>query len=99
MSYFDFKSEQEKEKILAEQKENTPKTLHTIVSIIYIVIILLSSPIILWSLVYSAGLAIAVVWTIASIIISRILINNKNMPLAYLVLFSVPVVTWLFLIQ
>ncbi|MBI1793787.1 MAG: hypothetical protein HYR70_06310 [Chloroflexi bacterium] len=99
MSYLDFKSEEEKEKIMADQKEKTPKTIHTVVSIIYIGIILLSSPLILWSLVYGYGLLIAVVWTIASIIISRILINKNNIPVAYLVLFSTPVVTWLFMIQ
>ncbi|HCR70477.1 MAG TPA: hypothetical protein DIW23_03455 [Anaerolineae bacterium] len=91
MSNIDFKSD--------EEKENTAKDMHTIVSLIYILIILVNSLIILWSLAYSSVLAIAVVWTIASIIISKILINNKNISLAYRVLFSAPVVTCLLIIQ
>lgn len=47
MSYWDFKSEEEKVKIIADQKEKKPKTIHTVVSIIYIGVILLSSPLIL----------------------------------------------------
>ena len=99
MSYWDFKSEEEKVKIIADQKEKKPKTIHTVVSIIYIGVILLSSPLILWSLAYSYGLFIAVIWVIGSIIVSRILINRNNIPIAYLVLFSAPVIAWLFMIQ
>jgi len=99
MSYLDFKSEKEKAKIISDNKVKTPRTIHTIVSIIYLGIIVLSSPLILWSLVYSYGLLIAVLWAIGCIIVSRILINKNNTPIAYLVLFSVLVVAWLFMIQ
>ena len=99
MSYLDFKSDEEKAKMTADNKEKTPRTIHAIISIIYIGIVLLSSPLILWSLVYGYGLLIAAFWAIGSIIVSRILINKNNIPIAYLVLFSVPVVAWFFMIQ
>ena len=99
MSYLEFKSEEEKAKKIADNKEKTPRTIHTIMSIMYVGIMVLSSPLILWSLVYGYGLLIAVLWAIGSIIVSRILINKNNIPIAYLVLFSVPVVAWLFMIQ
>ncbi|MBL8077301.1 MAG: hypothetical protein JNM55_05005 [Anaerolineales bacterium] len=92
MSDLNFKSEDEKSKIIAETKTN-----HTIVSIIYIGIIVLMSPFILWSLVYGYGLLNAVFWVIGSIIVSRILININN-KIAYIVLFSAPIVASLFFI-
>ncbi len=92
------KRENESETSVAN-KRKTPRTIHTIVSIIYVGIIVLSSPLILWSLVYGYGLLIAACWGIGSIIISRILINNDSTQIAYLILFSTPVIAWLFMIQ
>ena len=94
MSYLDFNSEDEKAKIIADNKENAPKTIHTITSIIYIGIIVFNSPIILWSLVYGYELLNAALWVIGFIIVSRILINRNN-TIAYIVLFSAPIVAWL----
>ncbi len=91
------KEEEGKEKTIVNNKD--AKTIHTITSAIYIGAIVLSSPLIIWSLVYGYGLLIAVAWAIGSIIVSRILINADNLPIAYLVLFSTPVVAWLFMIS
>jgi len=99
MSYLDFKSDEEKARTIADNKEKRPRTIHAIMSIIYIGIIILSSPLILWSLAYGYGLLLAVFWAAGSMIVSRILINKNNIPIAYLVLFSVPVVAWFFIIQ
>ena len=97
MSYLNFKSEEEKAKI----KADAPKTLHKVVSIIYIGFIVLSSPLILIASVYGAfvEIIIPVIWVIGSIIVSRILIDKKNIPIAYAVLFSAPVIAWLFLVR
>jgi hypothetical protein len=107
MSNLDFKSEEEKVRILAEQKEKTPKTIHTVVSIIYAVVIVLNSPLLLLAaIVGSDDLArflpeffIPVVWTIGSIIVSRVFINKNRANTAYTILFSVPLVVWLFLVR
>lgn len=98
MSYLDFKSDEEKAKTIADNKEKTPRTIHAIMSIIYVGIIIAGSPLILWSLAYSYGLLLAAFWAVGSMIVSRILINKNNIPIAYLVLFSVPVVAWFFMI-
>jgi|SRR5690606_19663745 hypothetical protein len=98
MSDLNSKKENESETIIAN-KGKTPRTIHTIVSIFYIGVMVLSSPLILWSFAYGYGLLFAVLWAIGSIIVSRILINNNSTQIAYLVLFSTPVITWLFMIQ
>jgi hypothetical protein len=45
-----------------------------------------------------AALIIPVIWVFGSIIVSRILIDKKIIPIAYVVLFSAPVIAWLFLV-
>lgn len=71
MSELNQKKENEFE-TTAANKEKKLSTIHTIVSIIYIGMRALSSPLkILWSLVYGYGLLFAALWAIGSIIVSE----------------------------
>ena len=92
------------QQITPADDEKTPRLIHKIVSIIYIGLIVLNSPFILVTLAYGVfsgefgaliGVTFIVGWVIGTIFISKVLIDKKNMPLAYVVLFSAPVIVWL----
>ncbi|MBN8657562.1 MAG: hypothetical protein J0M11_17660 [Anaerolineae bacterium] len=72
------------------------KTIHLFASIGYIAILAISTPFILISLIGTPIPGLIALWTIVSIIISRILIAAKKPRLAYLFLFS-PIVAYIIL--
>lgn len=95
------------QKITPTDDEKTPRVIHKTMSIIYIGLIILNSPFILGMLAYGAfsgefgafiGVIFLVGWVIGTIFVSKVLIGKKNIPLAYVVLFSAPVIAWLLLI-
>jgi len=101
MSYLNLRDEEEKAKIIADNKEETPRNIHKTMSTLYFGVIVLLIPVVLCGLVFDAkefakSYVIDSLWVIVSIFISRILINKKKITIAYLVLFSAPVVVFIY---
>jgi hypothetical protein len=103
VSDLDYKSEAEQEKVIVDNTEKPPRNHHKVVSDIYFAVIILCIPVVFCSLTYGNDFAveftIAALWAIGSIIVSKILINKKNTRMGYLVLYSVPLIVWLFLVR
>lgn len=84
-----------------EKESGTGNDIHKIFSTFYIIAIILLIPVVFCGLTFDAkdfavSYVIDSMWVIGSIVISKILINKKRTKTGYLVLFSAPVVVFIY---
>ncbi len=88
-----------KEKTTVDKKDRVPKIIHMIVSIIYIPVIVLILPYIHSSITsgyFDPGAYIAAILIIGSVFTSKILIDKGRILTAFLILFIVPGLAFLY---